>query len=95
MSHVEFVDERCKGCLLCTIVCPKEIIVQSGRFNQQGYKVAEVADGNMEKCTGCASCATMCPDFAIRVYKTVKTDATKAKAVAKKSTAASKKSKEK
>ncbi len=70
MSRIEVMEERCKGCLLCTTVCPKEIIVLSDRFNQNGYKVVEVPDGEMEKCTGCKSCATICPDYAITVYKT-------------------------
>ena len=73
MPRVEFLEERCKGCLLCATVCPVEIIAQSATFNSKGYKVAEVADGNMEKCTGCASCALICPDLAIRVYKAKKT----------------------
>ena len=72
MSRVKFIDERCKGCLLCTTVCPAEIIIQSDRFNQQGYKVAEVKEEDMSKCIGCASCALICPDFAIRVWKTPK-----------------------
>lgn len=69
MPRVEFIEERCKGCLLCTTVCPKEIIVQSERFNKSGYKVAEVTEADMEKCTGCASCAIICPDVAVRVYR--------------------------
>lgn len=70
MSRIEIRDDRCKGCLLCTTVCPQEIIVQSDRFNKQGYKVVEVTD--MEECIGCSSCAKMCPDFCITVYKTKK-----------------------
>ena len=70
MSRIVIQEDRCKGCLLCTTVCPKEIIIQSERFNQQGYKVAEVTD--MDKCTACASCAKICPDYAIVVYKTPK-----------------------
>ncbi|BFR50286.1 4Fe-4S dicluster domain-containing protein [Nitratidesulfovibrio sp. HK-II] len=72
MSRVVFLDERCKGCLLCTTVCPKGIIVQSSRFNRQGYKVAEVPADAMKDCTGCASCALICPDVAIRVIKSRK-----------------------
>ena len=72
MSRIVIREERCKGCLLCTTVCPKGIIRQADRFNQQGYKVAEVADGDMDKCTACTSCAQICPDFAITVFKTPK-----------------------
>jgi 2-oxoglutarate ferredoxin oxidoreductase subunit delta len=72
MSRIEINEERCKGCLLCTISCPVEIIVQADRFNKMGYKVAEVAGDDMAKCTACASCAKICPDYAITVYKTPK-----------------------
>jgi len=72
MSRIKINEERCKGCLLCTVICPKKIIVQSERFNQHGYKVAEVPEGDMEKCTGCAFCAEICPDYAITVYRDAK-----------------------
>lgn len=73
MSRIEVQEERCKGCLLCTTVCPVNIIVQADRFNLSGYKVAEVPEADAEKCTGCASCAMICPDVAIKVYRTPKT----------------------
>lgn len=72
MSRVEIREDRCKGCLLCTLVCPKEIIKQSKRFNTMGYKVVEVAPEDMDQCTACASCAKICPDCVITVYKSVK-----------------------
>ena len=72
MSRIAIQEERCKGCLLCTAVCPVGIIVQSDRFNTGGYKVAEVDPDAQEKCTGCAGCALICPDLAITVYRTPK-----------------------
>ncbi|MDO9630307.1 MAG: 4Fe-4S binding protein [Humidesulfovibrio sp.] len=72
MSRIVVTEERCKGCLLCTTVCPVSIIRQSERINQQGYKVAEVAADDMDKCTGCTSCATICPDMAIEVWRSKK-----------------------
>ncbi len=72
MSRIVIQEDRCKGCLLCTTVCPTQIIAQSDRFNQSGYKVAEVPAEDMEKCTGCTSCALICPDLAIKVYRTPK-----------------------
>lgn len=71
MSRVIFDENRCKGCLLCALQCPKKIIVQSNRINHQGYKVAEVLE--MEKCIGCTSCARICPDCVITVIKSSST----------------------
>jgi 2-oxoglutarate ferredoxin oxidoreductase subunit delta len=68
MARVTFREERCKGCGLCTNVCPKKIIRESpDRLNEKGYNPAEIID--MEKCIGCAFCATICPDCVITVEK--------------------------
>jgi len=72
MSRVMFLEDRCKGCLLCTLACPVKIIKQADRINQQGYKVVEVTGEDMASCTGCAFCALTCPDFAIKVWKSPK-----------------------
>ena len=72
MARVEFLENVCKGCLLCVAACPQKIIVQSDRFNQSGYKVVEIKSADKDKCTGCASCVMVCPDMAIRVYRSVK-----------------------
>ncbi len=68
MSRVFFLEERCKGCLLCTTVCPKNIIIKASRYNAQGYEVVELSDASL--CIGCASCGLICPDVAVRVFKT-------------------------
>ena len=72
MPRIAIIFERCKGCLLCTTVCPKGIITPSDHINPRGYKVVEAPAGSMEQCTGCASCALICPDVAIRVFKPAK-----------------------
>ncbi|MCR5262491.1 MAG: ferredoxin family protein [Clostridiales bacterium] len=69
MNRVSFNSERCKGCGLCTAVCPKKIVALSDRLNSKGYHPAEVKE--QEKCIACAMCATMCPDTVITVEKDV------------------------
>ena len=64
---VVFNEERCKGCGLCVMTCPRKLLVISERLNNQGYPVAELTDE--EKCNSCALCAEMCPDVVIEVWK--------------------------
>ncbi len=67
-AKVTFDTNRCKGCELCTTVCPKHIVVMDTAVtNRKGYHPATVKE--MELCIGCASCAKMCPDSVITVEK--------------------------
>ncbi|HKL75551.1 MAG TPA: 4Fe-4S binding protein [Halanaerobiales bacterium] len=67
VKNVVFNEERCKGCELCTTVCPKGIIKMADRINSHGYHPAEVTD--QDECISCGLCAQMCPDVVITVYK--------------------------
>jgi len=67
MAKVKINEERCKGCELCTTVCPKDILHLSKKMNKKGYLVIEMLD--REKCIGCGMCALICPDIAIEVWK--------------------------
>ena len=67
MPKIEIDELRCKGCGLCVIACPKNLISMSDAPNSQGVNVAEFSGS--EKCTGCTMCAEMCPDVAITVFK--------------------------
>jgi 2-oxoglutarate ferredoxin oxidoreductase subunit delta len=65
---VTFNEDRCKGCELCTTVCPKGIIVMNtAKINAKGYHPAGIS--NMEECIGCTSCALICPDQIIKIEK--------------------------
>jgi 2-oxoglutarate ferredoxin oxidoreductase subunit delta len=83
-GRIEIDRERCKGCGLCIIVCPKKQIEISGKLNTKGYYPASFQEENVQesentKCTGCALCAVMCPDIAIEVYRQEKGEKTKQK----------------
>ena len=60
--------ERCKGCSLCVVACPQDVIALAPKkVNVHGYPYVEAAQA--EKCTGCASCGIVCPDGCITVYR--------------------------
>ena len=67
MSKVTFDVNRCKGCGLCVLVCPKKLISLSQEINAKGYNPAAITD--QSACIACAFCATMCPDAVITVEK--------------------------
>jgi 2-oxoglutarate ferredoxin oxidoreductase subunit delta len=67
MPHIIINEDRCKGCGLCTIACPKKLVSLREAPNSLGFTIAVFSDP--EKCIGCALCAEMCPDVAIAVFK--------------------------
>ncbi len=58
--------EKCKGCKLCVVNCPTNVIELSREVNGKGYHYAYME--NPEACTGCQSCGLVCPDGVIEVY---------------------------
>lgn len=65
---VKVNSERCKGCDLCVVACPTDVLLlQAKEVNNKGYHYAYMA--NPESCIGCASCAAVCPDGCIEVYR--------------------------
>jgi len=67
-------EKRCKGCNLCTMVCPYRIFRQGKRPNLRGIVVPEL--DRPERCpncrlqglygrTLCGMCQMICPDQAI------------------------------
>jgi len=61
--------DRCKGCELCTAVCPQGILQMSREdFNARGYRTVKLADPE-GRCTGCTLCALICPDVVLTVYR--------------------------
>ena len=69
MSRIVIDEGRCKGCALCTHVCPHNLVHIATHFNSKGYQPAEFVDPQ-GLCTACTNCATMCPDLAITVFRT-------------------------
>ena len=66
---VSIESDLCKGCELCTTVCPQGILQMSHEgFNARGYRPVQLIDPE-GKCTGCALCALLCPDVVLTVYR--------------------------
>ena len=59
--------ERCKGCGVCTVNCPRKVVELGKSVNSKGYCYAYMAQP--DECTGCTNCAVVCPDGAITVYR--------------------------
>ena len=59
--------EKCKGCELCVVACPTQVISMAKEVNGKGYHYA--FPENHDACTGCTSCALVCPDAVITVYR--------------------------
>lgn len=60
-----FSKDKCKGCELCTTVCPKGIVVMSKELNNKGFNPATLKDESL--CIACGFCAMICPDCAISI----------------------------
>lgn len=67
MAKLVLNSKYCKGCLLCTTVCPKGLLKKGECSNEFGYYPITIED--MDECNGCTLCAEICPDVAIMVWR--------------------------
>ncbi len=59
--------DRCKGCGLCVVFCPRHILKLEDGLNRAGYHPA--VNHDLDACTACGLCAEMCPETGIRVTR--------------------------
>jgi 2-oxoglutarate ferredoxin oxidoreductase subunit delta len=64
-SRIQFDIERCKGCGLCVLYCPRANLRLSQELNMQGNSHVEMIDA--AACNACGICFRMCPDVAIDI----------------------------
>ncbi|MBD3387191.1 4Fe-4S dicluster domain-containing protein [candidate division KSB1 bacterium] len=60
-------EDECKGCGLCIVSCPENVLFEQKHLNRQGFHPAGYKG---QGCTGCTFCFYQCPEpGAITVYK--------------------------
>jgi len=65
---ISILKNRCKGCFVCIVFCPRKILEQSTEFNVKGYHPPRLVEGvTAEQCSGCMFCQLACPEFAIYI----------------------------
>jgi 2-oxoglutarate ferredoxin oxidoreductase subunit delta len=68
MGKIKIKKERCKGCGLCILYCPSQLIELMPELNKTGFHPANFKDKN-GRCKACRFCALICPEVCIEVYR--------------------------
>lgn len=68
--EVIFDNEKCDGCQLCIVFCPKELLgTDPDKFNNRMlHYVVFISD---QACVGCRMCERLCPTASIFIKETI------------------------
>jgi len=71
LTNIDVLQEKCKGCALCVVVCPRGCLtLDTGVYNSKGfYPAAFRFQGSRRACNACGLCYMVCPDYAIASVK--------------------------
>ena len=65
MAQCKVDKDKCKGCQLCVVFCPKKILILSDSLNKKGMRYVFLTD--KEACSGCGMCYLVCREVCIEV----------------------------
>ena len=66
VGTVQIAEDLCKGCELCVVVCPENVLEMTDELNEKGWPIVTLARTG---CTGCQMCARACPDGVFTVFQ--------------------------
>lgn len=66
VGTVQIAEDLCKGCELCVVVCPENVLEMTDELNEKGWPIVTLARTG---CTGCQMCARACPDGVFTVLQ--------------------------
>jgi 2-oxoglutarate ferredoxin oxidoreductase subunit delta len=58
--------DKCKGCRLCILTCPKKALLDADHRNSKSYIPIQVDD---DKCNKCGLCYIVCPDYVFEILE--------------------------
>ena len=67
MAKITINENVCKGCELCVVACPSDVLAMSKQANTKGYNYVYMQ--NESDCIGCAACGRVCPDGCLTIYR--------------------------
>jgi|YelNatPaOPRAMG01_1025707.scaffolds.fasta_scaffold00027_27 2-oxoglutarate ferredoxin oxidoreductase subunit delta len=66
LPRIEVIADFCKGCEICVVMCPRNVLEM--RADPSRWVGSVVVVVRPEACTRCMLCEVHCPDFAIKVF---------------------------
>ncbi len=63
---MQIAEDLCKGCELCVVACPEDVLEMTDELNDKGWPIVTLARSG---CTGCQICARSCPDGVFTVFQ--------------------------
>lgn len=68
-STIIIQNQLCKGCELCVIFCPDDILEMGTELNTKSYFFPHIVPNKEADCKQCINCERVCPELSIFLLK--------------------------